>query len=885
MSDFFSYADSFADALREAGFTPPHHIIPGKIHRFPGIGKSKGNASGWCKLFPDGDGGVFGDWSGHFKGSWRKRGADGKRLTKKQQAQWKIAIEERQKEAADELEALQDEASNKAQRIWSRSRPAEGHPYLAKKGIQAHGARIYQGALVIPVHGDGRLQSLQFIGDSGKRFLKHGKTEGGYFTIGKPDEVIFIVEGFATGATIFEATGCAVVVAFSAGNLLAVAKSTRKTLPKAKIILCADDDWKSKGNPGLKAAREAATAIGGLVALPVFGDGRQDKETDFNDMAAQSGLDAVKDCIEGAKPPDELAALPEAEEQVYVDGDGIPAVIDRPCYRVFDDWINEPKKYKPGVWYFGYKQGEESVIPTEQFICSPLHVLAVTSDGNQANFGRLLRFRNTLNVWREWAMPMELLKGSGEEMRGELLHLGVEIDPKSRNYLANYLQALPPKRSILCATQVGWQHQCFVLPDKVYGGESDGVFFQSQARTDAEYRCNGDLTQWRDAIGGKAVGNPLLMLALSAAFAGPLLRLVGMDGGGFHFVGDSSTGKTTLVTAACSVWGGEEMRRSWRSTANGIESVAVLFNDGLLVLDEISECDPRDIGAIVYSLGNGRGKQRMTKGGMARSVARWRCFLLSSGEKTVETAMAEGGMRAKAGQLVRVLDVAADQGSYGAWDALHGEEDPAKFSDRLRQSAVRFCGVVGREYLSRLTVADHGMIAAQFEKLKELESFRGLNSQDGRGVTRFALAAFAGELATEWGLTGWAVGDAVKAAVQGLYSWRRGRPDQQMEESQIKDALKRYIERHGDGRFSDVRDQDAVVRERAGWWRDQGESREYLFTGEGLRESLEGHDFSKAVSRLCALGLILCGKDGSPRQVIKIGKRPIKCYVIPFFED
>jgi hypothetical protein len=129
-----------------------------------------------------------------------------------------------------------------------------------------------------------------------------------------------------------------------------------------------------------------------------------------------------------------------------------------PCYRVFDDWeLNDGKKIKPGVWYFGVKSNGEGKGPTltKDWICSPIHIIAVTSDNQDNNFGRLLEFRNTLGRWRKWAMPMELLKGSGEELRGVLLQMGVELDPRNgRNLLPSYLQAFPPKEKIYCAQQI-----------------------------------------------------------------------------------------------------------------------------------------------------------------------------------------------------------------------------------------------------------------------------------------------------------------------------------------------------------------------------------------------------------------------------------------------
>ena len=102
-----------------------------------------------------------------------------------------------------------------------------------------------------------------------------------------------------------------------------------------------------------------------------------------------------------------------------------------------------------------------------------------------------------------------------------------------------------------------------------------------------------------------------------------------------------------------------------------MEGAAALFNDCLLALDEISECDPREVGAIIYALGNGTGKQRASRSGSARGVTRWKCLVLSNGERTIATAMQEGGHRAKAGQAVRLLDIPVAQ-AHGAWDDLHG---------------------------------------------------------------------------------------------------------------------------------------------------------------------------------------------------------------------
>jgi putative DNA primase/helicase len=298
-------------------------------------------------------------------------------------------------------------------------------------------------------------------------------------------------------------------------------------------------------------------------------------------------------------------------------------------------------------------------------------------------------------------MPMELLRGLGDEMRGELLAMGVEINPLSKALLGQYLQSVHPETRVRCAVQVGWCGDSFVLPDEVVGPGASGVIFQSGDRQNGEYTCAGTLAGWQSEVAARAVGNPLLVQTLSASFAGPMLKRCNAEGGGMHFTGDSSIGKTAAIVAACSTWGGANFRRSWKTTANGMEGAAVMSNDGLLALDEISECDPREVGAIVYAVANGYGKQRASRTGGARPVTRWCCFVLSSGERSVATHMAEGGRRAKAGQSVRLLDVPS-AGKIGAWDDLHGFPTGAAFSDEIKRAAVTHYGHAGRAFLEKL---------------------------------------------------------------------------------------------------------------------------------------------------------------------------------------
>lgn len=295
----------FREAIRAAGLAPPEVIEPGKLHRFPGAGKRNGNTAGWAKMFDDGDGGVFGDWSTGLCGDWRAK--RDRPFSKVEREAFKRRVEEAQAQAGIERAELQAEAAQRAAAIWHAAQPAPAdHPYLVRKSIQPHGARIHKDRLVIPVRTGGDLVSLQFIAENGgKWFLTGGRVAGGYFPVGNADgaAALCVAEGFATGATIHQATGCPIAVAFTAGNLEPVALAMRAKFPDLRLILCADDDYLTDGNPGLAKATEAARSVGGLVAVPDFGPDRPDGATDFNDLHQARGLEAVRLALESASEP------------------------------------------------------------------------------------------------------------------------------------------------------------------------------------------------------------------------------------------------------------------------------------------------------------------------------------------------------------------------------------------------------------------------------------------------------------------------------------------------------------------------------------------------------------------------------------------------------
>jgi putative DNA primase/helicase len=301
----YEAAEQFREAIQSAGLSPPEVIEPdGKLHRFASNG-TRGDDAGWYVLHGDGvAAGAFGDWRTGASQTWRAN--IGRKLSPAEDAAHRGKIEAMRREREAEEARRQADAAAGAAAIWEAARPAPAdHPYLLAKGIALNGARLQDDRLLIPLRADGAIHSLQFIAaDGGKRFLPGGRVPGCYFSIGnlKGAAALCIAEGFATGASIHEATGYPVAVAFNAGNLLAVAKAMRGKFPELRLILCADDDYRTEGNPGRTKAIEAAQAVGGLLALPDFGANRPEGATDFNDLHRARGAEAVKATIEAAAP-------------------------------------------------------------------------------------------------------------------------------------------------------------------------------------------------------------------------------------------------------------------------------------------------------------------------------------------------------------------------------------------------------------------------------------------------------------------------------------------------------------------------------------------------------------------------------------------------------
>ncbi len=539
---------------------------------------------------------------------------------------------------------------------------------------------------------------------------------------------------------------------------------------------------------------------------------------------------------------------------------------ERPCWGVYEHWVTNEKgrQLKPGVYWHGFKRNaaddetddDKTDRPiTDEWIASPVTVVARTTNSDDGGEGRLLRLMTESGI-KEWIIPMEVFGGSGEDARRQLFGMGVIIALKKRGQFMEYLLEQRPAEVFATTCRPGWHESgAFVLPGRTIG--SNKVRYQASGKGQNLFSLRGDLESWKAEVAAKCEGNPVLTLAIGCALAGPLLSLVGVLGGGVHLVGDSSSGKSLAQLIASSVWGDPGIfAASWDMTKGGLEIEASSRNDTMLPLDEIKRADPKRVQEMAYSLANGQGKGTMTREREGRAKLSWRLLALSSGERSLSEHAAIGGNAAHAGAELRMVDVNAGTRTHRAFDELHGLAG-ADFHRLLTVAVGAHHGHIGPAFVEKLLASDDrpGLLD-NFARARA--SFTEDNAQAGRVADRFAVIALAGEMAITYGLLPWTQGSALADCQLLFNEWLSLVGSGNAEDRQILSSVSDFIAKHGDSRFSNVNDQtpDTKVHNRAGFWELSMGKRLYLFNKPALIEAAHGYGFNRVIKALEEAGAL-----------------------------
>lgn len=535
--------------------------------------------------------------------------------------------------------------------------------------------------------------------------------------------------------------------------------------------------------------------------------------------------------------------------------------------------------------YLDPPKGETGVEPTR--ISDFIEVVGRTRDKCNDNWGRLLEWRDEEGVMHQWVMPADMNHGDPQEVARTLARRGLWVSPYLKHvralvsYLVNH-----EADYVLLTDRLGWHGNQFVMPSHVIG-TGERVIFQGGQGDYGLSHC-GTVKEWTDNVAALAVGNTRLMFAIAAAFAAPLAEAV-YESGGVHFVGSSSSGKSTALAVAASVYGKPTAyAHRWRATGNGLEGVCVTRNNLLLVLDELGEVSPHEAGGTAYLITNGGGKVRARQDGSSRQPKRWNTLLLSAGEVGLAQHMAEGGKQVKAGQELRLVDISADAGQgLGMFENLHSFEGGAVFADRLKVATSEYYGTAGEAFLSYIAeykpaalVAIEGM---QKNFVKDVVP-AGACGQVSRVAGRFGLIAAAGELAIQCGLCEWEGGASIDAAEALFNEWlaaRDGLGD--AEDASGVACVRAFLTAHAESRFTPMDDPGYNTKtiNRAGYWRREGGADTFYILPEAWRQEVcKGQDPKRVAKAVKAMGALLHDNGLLLKKKRLHGLGAVNCYVV-----
>lgn len=546
-----------------------------------------------------------------------------------------------------------------------------------------------------------------------------------------------------------------------------------------------------------------------------------------------------------------------------------------------------------GLFWITPKVDKDSgeIINNEAWLCSPLEVVGSGSDGAERYL--VLRWRSPRGV-EDITRPIPSADIGERDGWRALKAGGVNVTTKSsyRAILADWLQQSGGGQEWIISQTTGWHHGAYIMPDgEVIGEPETPILFNGRSAAASGYAVAGTPESWKESVSRLACGNPSMMLGVAAALSAPLIGLVGADGFGVHLFEQSSAGKTTTANIASSIWGEPDaLRLTWYGTALGIANEAEAHNDSLLPLDEIGQgSSAKDVATSAYTLFNGAGKLQGAKEGGNRELKRWRTVAISTGEMDIETFLSAGGIRVKAGQLVRLLNIPMEKAS-----VFHDYQNGKQHADALKEAYQANHGAAGREWVRYLAL--HQQEAKQ--AVREAQTrWRALipadyGEQVHRVGERFAILEAA--LVMGAAITGWTELQSRDAIQHCFNAWVKEFGTGNREHQQIIEQCEAFLNAYGFSRYLSYPDSDArdlPIKELAGYRTGSPAGDEkfkfYTFPAAFEQEIARGFNHTQFARALASAGMLETGDKGRHKKkaLRKMGGKQHVFYVLMYSPD
>ena len=437
-------------------------------------------------------------------------------------------------------------------------------------------------------------------------------------------------------------------------------------------------------------------------------------------------------------------------------------------------------------------------------ICGYLRVIAVTHDKNGGDYGVIVEFTDIDGKRRTMPISMGEIVSGGNELCKRLRKAGLWVNFRGSGvtpvnlYLNDFpLDGLPREVTV---NRGGWSSDaftCFVTS----GGAIHSKGCKEIAKLSAngvapELKRRGTLEEWQTLNEEICARSTRVAFAVAAALAAPVLQIVGGMNRTFSFTGESGKGKSTALLAAASVWGDAKFVAAMKGTGNGAEAYFQECNNLPCIFDESSESDEGMAKATTYGNGNGRGRNRMTADGKLRKNEPWSNYSLIAGEGNIEELKRQfskgRAVSIKTGEVVRLLDIPICTDAPEGWGAFESLPDGLRDNEtrrtewiKERASEMKSFGLAGPAFLQKLVddIESVGLEAFQAKARARIKAFKEtaneetqLDEQHKRALESFAIVAFAGELAVNYGVLTWAPKAASVAAMACFKAWANVAP-------------------------------------------------------------------------------------------------------------